>query len=71
MLSDFWLGIENLKNAKHLKKKISEELIPITRHPKRWWIFACQKMKKKKQNQFLLSSAFNVYNLRVLGHFRT
>ena len=32
-LSDFWLGISQLKNIKHLKK-ISEELMPIARHPK-------------------------------------
>ena len=35
ILSDVWLGILNLKNAKHLKKKLSEELMPIAWHPKR------------------------------------
>ena len=27
--SDFWLGVLNLKNAKHFKKLINEELMPI------------------------------------------
>ena len=40
----------------------------ILEHPKAGEIFACQKMRKKKQNQFLLS---NVYNLRVFAHFAT
>ena len=34
--SDFKLDIVNLKNAKHLKM-ISEELIPIVWHRRRWW----------------------------------
>ena len=37
-------------------------------------MFACQKMTKKKQNQFLLSNAFNaseVNNMEVLEHFVT
>ena len=37
-------------------------------------IFACQNTRKKKQNQFLLSDAFNalvVYNLEILEHFVT
>ena len=38
ILSDFWLGILNFKNAK-LLKKMSEELTPIAWHPKRWWDF--------------------------------
>ena len=33
----------------------------IALHPKKWWIFACEKMRKKKWNRFLLSNAFNVY----------
>ena len=37
LLSDFWLGIENLKNAKHLKKELNEELMLVAWHPKRWW----------------------------------
>ena len=35
-MSDFWLGLMNLKNAKHLKKKITKELMPIAWHLKRW-----------------------------------
>ena len=36
ILSNVWLGIENLKNAKHLKT-LSEELMPIAWHLKRCW----------------------------------
>ena len=43
LMSDFWLGILNLKNAKHLKKKTSGGLMPIARHPNR-----CQEKRKKK-----------------------
>ena len=56
-MSDFWLAILNLKNAKHLKKT-SEEFIPIEWHPKRWWNF-CASENEKKENRFLLSNAFN------------
>ena len=44
----------------------------IAWHPKRWWNVSCQKMRKKKQKQFLLSNAFNTsekYNLKVPRHF--
>ena len=37
-------------------------------------IDACQKMRNKKQNQFLISNAFNasvVCNMEVLQHFGT
>ena len=34
--SNVWLGIENFKNAKHLKT-LSEELMPIAWHLKRCW----------------------------------
>ena len=40
-VSDFWLDVVNLKNAKQLKK-ISKELMPIAWDPKRWWNF-CMK----------------------------
>ena len=40
----------DLKNAKHLKKMISEELMPIAWHPKRWWNF-CLSEDKKKQTE--------------------
>ena len=48
-LSDFWLGILNLRNAKLSKKdeEVSEELMPRAWHPKRCGIFACQKVRKK------------------------
>ena len=67
-MSDFWLGISNMK-TKHFKKTIFEQLMPIASHPKNGRIFACQKMRKK-QNSSLLNYDF-VYNLRVLEHFGT
>ena len=48
------------KKRKALKEKLNEELMPIVWHPKRWWNVLCQKMRKWKQNQFLLSNAFNI-----------
>ena len=47
LLSDFWLVIVNLKNAKQLKK-ISEELMPIVWHPKRWWNFCLSDNERKE-----------------------
>ena len=46
-LSDFWLSVVNLKNAKHLKK-VSDELMPITGHPKRCWKFCILEDDKKE-----------------------
>ena len=47
-LSDFWLGIINQKNVRHLKKKRSEELMSIARGILKYGeAFACRKMKKK------------------------
>ena len=49
-LSDFWLGILNLKNAKLSKKdeEVSEELMPRAWHPKRWWNFCMSEGEKKE-----------------------
>ena len=44
-ISDLWLGIVNLKNEKHLKK-ISEELMQMAWHPKRWWNFSMLEVEK-------------------------
>ena len=46
-LSDFWLGIVNLKNPKHLKK-ISEEFMPVAWHPKRRWNVCMSEDEKKE-----------------------
>ena len=46
-MSDFWLGAVNLKNAKRLKKDITEELMTAVWHPKRWWDWWLPKDKKK------------------------
>ena len=37
------------EKCKALKKKVSEELMPIAWHPKRWWNF-CISEDKKKEN---------------------
>ena len=47
-LTDFWLELLALKNVKHFKKMISEELIPIVWHPKRWWNFCVSEDEKKE-----------------------
>ena len=47
-LSDFWLGIVNLKKRKALKKKISEELMKTAWHPKRWWNCCVSENEKKE-----------------------
>ena len=60
-----------LKKRKALKKKISEELMPIVWHLKRWRNFCLPEDEKKEIQPFLLSNAFNasvVYNFRVLGN---
>ena len=36
------------KKCKALKKMISEELMPIAWHPKRWWNFCLSEDKKKQ-----------------------
>ena len=46
-LSEFWLGILILKNEKQLKN-ISEELMPIAWHPKKWLNFCISKDERKK-----------------------
>ena len=51
ILSEFWLGISNMKNIniKNLKN-ISEELITIVWHLKRWWN-SCMSQDEKKRNR--------------------
>ena len=51
LLSDFWLDILNFENAKNLKKKISERLIPIAWHPRRWWNFCTLQDEKKEKKK--------------------
>ena len=46
-MSDFWLGVINLKNAKRLRNKLMErikELMLVVWHPTSW----CQGMRKKE-----------------------
>ena len=47
-LSDFWLVLLNLKNAKNLKKTISEELVPVAWHPNSWRRFCVPEDEKKE-----------------------
>ena len=49
LLSKVWLGIWNLQNVKRFKK-ISEKLMPIAWHPKRWWNF-CMSEDDKNRNR--------------------
>ena len=37
--------------------------MPTAWHPKDGGNFACQKTRKKKDNQFLLSNAFSAYTI--------
>ena len=46
-MTDFWLGVVNLKNAKRLKK-INGELMSEAWHPKRWWN-SCMSEDDKKE----------------------
>ena len=47
-MSDFWLGILNLKNAKYLEKELNEELISVAWHPNRWWDWCVSEDEKKE-----------------------
>ena len=52
-------------------KNMSEELMPIGKHPKRWWNLCMWEVEVKKLNEFLLSNAFHVQSIEVLGPFTT
>ena len=47
-MSDFWVGILNLQNAKNYKKKISEELMLVAWQPSRWWDWWVSEDQKKE-----------------------
>ena len=55
-ISGFLLGVLNLKNAKCFKKRISEELMPIAWHPKRWRDLCMPEDKKKEIELIFLRS---------------
>ena len=57
-MSDFRLGLMNLKNAKHLKKKITKELMPIAWHLKRWWNFCLLENEKKEIESVFTEKCF-------------
>ena len=46
-ISDFWLGMVSLKNAKHLKK-VNEELMPVAWHPRILWNFCMSEDEEKE-----------------------
>ena len=39
---------------KELKKKISEGLMPVAWHPKRWWDWCVSKDEKKEKDQIFI-----------------
>ena len=45
---DIRLCITNLENAKHLRKDISKELVPIAWHPTKWWDWCIVEDEKKE-----------------------
>ena len=47
-LSDFWLSVLNLKNARHLKKETNEEMMLVAWHPNRWWNFCIPENETKE-----------------------
>ena len=48
-MSDFWIGVVNLKNAKHLEKdQWRINACSVASYKKDGGIFAYQKMRKKK-----------------------
>ena len=47
-MSKFWAGVINLKNANHLKKDISKELMHVAWHSTRWWD-CCMSENEKKE----------------------
>ena len=49
------------EKRKVLKKKISEELMPIARHPRRWWNFCMSDDEKTEIEPILLSNGFNAH----------
>ena len=49
-------GCSKFEKSIALTKKLREELMPVAWHLKN---FSCQKMRKKKKNQFLLRNTFS------------
>ena len=64
MKSNFWLGIINLKNAKHLKKdrQIINACSLASNKINGEWIGACQKIRKKEWSQLLLGGVENAFS---------
>ena len=47
-MSDIWVRVLTFKNANHLKKKISKELMSAEWHPKRWRNICIRENEKKE-----------------------
>ena len=47
------LGTIDISNTKHVKKKIDEELTPVTWHPTRVWDWCISQNEKKEVESFL------------------
>ena len=62
-LPDFWFGILNLIKPKELKKKTSEELMPVSWHLNRWWnFFLLEDEKKEIESSLILVQMYqNIY----------
>ena len=76
-ISDFWLGISNLKKLKALKKQLNEELMLVMLllcqcgFLEDGGTFGCQRMTERSRTYFLLSNAFNVSVVYNMEHFGT
>ena len=61
------------EKRKALKKKISEELMPIAWHPKRWYNFCISEDEKKEIDPIFIEELWKcvlvVCNIGVLKHF--
>ena len=66
-----WHSKFKKRKALEKKKKISEELMPIARHPKRWWNICMSEDEKREIEPIFTEYPFNAYNLEVLRHFVT
>ena len=63
ILSDFLAWHIKFEKRKALKKKISEELMPLAWHPRRWWNFCMSENEKKNRTDFYLAMLL-MYTIR-------
>ena len=60
-MADFWLGILNLKNIKHVKKELNEKLIPVAWHPKGCQDWCMPENRKKEIETMLLKKSVRLF----------